>query len=543
MGQLEFSIIKKEWIKLKYVFFSAVVVGVCLLAYFAYDLRFTVTSVEPESVAWYRFAHLGYKPYEFFIPYFIAFGALIALAQFLPERINKRVKIIAHLPLPLYKSIFIHLLVGLLFIVTFLLFFSLIFLSIISSLYPEVVVLESAKDMLFFTIGSIIIYLGISATILEQIKIKALIKLFVLGVVVAIFYKDHFVLSDLVWVYILLLMPFVVLDSFYSIKQSYLKNSVFITGVGLGLVFLGFAGFDRYKDEYSKEFEGYYIFYSPTLKDFVYQKNLGDHNFEYGTKSISIPTQKEYEEYLPFVFWSNLSIQNRLPIIVDGASFDRERIKNSRLSLTYKPSYLKQDELNLYPLLNPISTQGVIKFPEEAISFLDNSVAVYHFDKGIDKALTQRLNKKLKEAKVSMPIKNVWGKMSNMKPFDLGFIIKDSSDKLYNIRRGDNKIYVKNIKTPKNSDIVYLRISENRQKVFAGYAIDKRGDFYLLGFENFEFVKIPLKNFDYKTMKLKLLSDPLHYTIRYDDGTRYYAEVFDKDLEKIDSIKLDYTMF
>jgi hypothetical protein len=51
-----------------------------------------------------------------------------------------------------------------------------------------------------------------------------------------------------------------------------------------------------------------------------------------------------------------------------------------------------------------------------------------------------------------------------------------------------------------------------------------------------EFKEVKLENFDHKTMRLQLYSDPKYYLIRYDDGTNYYARVFDKEFNFIDGI-------
>jgi len=41
-------------------------------------------------------------------------------------------------------------------------------------------------------------------------------------------------------------------------------------------------------------------------------------------------------------------------------------------------------------------------------------------------------------------------------------------------------------------------------------------------------------------MRLKLIADPLHYLIRYDDEETYYASIFSKkDLKKIKEEKWD----
>ena len=77
-----------------------------------------------------------------------------------------------------------------------------------------------------------------------------------------------------------------------------------------------------------------------------------------------------------------------------------------------------------------------------------------------------------------------------------------------------------------------MSLSENKQKNLAGYAIDESSNIYLLDWD-FGFHKLEIEGFDYKTMKFQLISDPLHYTLRFDDGVVYKVALFDKNLVKL----------
>lgn len=533
------SIIKKEWLKLRFYFFSLVVVTIASLGYFTFNIDFSFSTIEPESMMWYRFSHLSDKPYFDFLYLYLGFSFVISLAQFLPERVSNRIKIIAHLPLKISTGLFYHLLIGGLFVFVLSAILSFLLLVVLSYYYPDVIVGVVFKDSMVFTLFSIVMYLGVSSLIIEKNKTIIVFKAILIAILFGVFFKEEFYFRDFVLLGLFLLyLPFIALDSFYSIKQQRLNSIVFYGVTFIVSAFLLNSAYVNYKENYKKEFNKYYIFYSNQAKEFVYQKNFGDHRFEYGIKDKKTFDRETYESYLPFVYWKDLAIQGKLPVSVDGKKFDKKTIKASRLGFSYNPRMLKKQEVQFFPLLNPNSTKGMIKFPEEMFCIDKKGAFIYDYDSGLVKELTEELNVALLKNNFSYPAKNIWGKSTNMKPFDKGYLVLDSKKQLFNIKRADSKIKVSKINYPKGIELVHIKLSENKQRKLSGYAIDSNNSFYLLTWD-FKFIKLDLPKFDYKSMKLKLISNPLNYLIRYDNGVDYRAVVFTKEYKKIKSVKLD----
>jgi hypothetical protein len=85
-----------------------------------------------------------------------------------------------------------------------------------------------------------------------------------------------------------------------------------------------------------------------------------------------------------------------------------------------------------------------------------------------------------------------------------------------------------------DEEIAYIQISENRQKKFYGYAITESNHIYLIGYPEYQWIKLDVGNFDRNTMSFQLLADPINYLLRYDDGKKYYAVRFDKQYRRLD---------
>lgn len=532
------SILKKEFLKIKLYFFVSIVFSLGFVIYFGYNLNFSFTTVEPESMMWYRLIHLEQKPYDIFANLFLLLGALVAITQFVPERLKNRIKLITHLPISMQKSLFLHIVVGLCIVCILALSLTLLCSFIMHYYYPVELVEVFYKDFAFYMIGAFLIYLALSSAILERDSKSAAIK-FLLGLVaVFIFMKNRFYMIDALWLFILVVLFYINLDSFYSIKYQRLRSLFFVAFVAICSAYVLFSGYTLYKSNYEKSLTKYYIFYSPYKNDFVYQKNFGDHQFEYGIKDKETFGQKVYESYLPFVYWRDLDIQGKLPLFIKGQEFSKKDIKSSRLSFSYNPKYLEKLEKEFYPLINPNTKIGMIKFPEHQFYVGDTEIKVYNYDHRNNFQLSKEINSKLKDASVSFPIKHTWGKATNMKPYDLGYLMVDSNNKLINIKRENSMVKIQEISYPEDIEVAFIKLSENRQKILAGYAIDTDSNIYILDW-SFKFTKLDIKGFDYKKMKFQFISNPMYYLFRFDDTQTYNATVFNKKLEKIKEIRLE----
>jgi hypothetical protein len=530
------SILFKEWIKIKPYFLTLIVLISSALVHFWFNLDFAFTTIEPESMMWYKFSQFGDKPYYYFSYIFILIAVSISLAQFLPERVSNRVKIITHLPMSISNALYMHLAIG---VVAVLILSAITMAGLLiatSSYYPTEIVQIILKDIVLYIVGSVITYIAMSSAIIEKDRLVSFIKLSLALIFLFLYFKIRYTSID--YIFLVYFFVFVVysLDSLYSIKeQRYNKPLVSIISI-FAVAYFIFVGMQKYQNEYKKEFNRYYIFYSSIAKDFVYQKNFGDHQYEYGLSNKDTFDMKEYKSYLPFVYWKDLDIQRKLPVVIDGKEYTRAKIKRSRLGFSYNPKMLNKKEIDLYPLINPNSKEGVIKFPEEQFVISSNSVNIYDYDHGRLDEFSNKLTKMFADKGFTYPAKGIWGKSTNMKPYDKGYVILDSNKRLFNLSRSNDITTLKEIKYP-NIDIEYIKVSENRQRKLAGYAIDKESNFYLLTWD-LEFIKLDLDGFDYKSDKLKLIANPLYYLIRYDDSKEYNAVVFDKQYNKLNSIVL-----
>ena len=84
------AIISKEWKKLRVYFFGLSFLCFLSVVSFAYNLNFSFSMIEPESMMWYRFVNLEEKPYFDFWYLFLFISFVISFAQFFTRKNTKQ---------------------------------------------------------------------------------------------------------------------------------------------------------------------------------------------------------------------------------------------------------------------------------------------------------------------------------------------------------------------------------------------------------------------------------------------------------------------
>ncbi len=548
------AILRKEFLKIKYIYIALIILFITALLYLYISTLQSFTKIEPHSMLWYQAVHIGNIYYDVlkFLPSFAAF--VIALAQFLPEIHKKKFRIPLHLPINQNKMVFLYLSVGLLLLslINSILLLSLYFISCI--FYPSLIAISSIQTALPWVLASFVVYTFCVAIMIEPyFKRKFFLCVLMIMIVSLFFLNDKYQGYNNLYAFLgllLVLSLFMPLLSLYRFKNghySLLKEKIFIPKLSffvfLILFLTSFSFFLPFNTKaLSKNIDlATYVFYSAPKKQFMYKQHLGYHHFLYGNDKGEKLSLKEYEKALPFIYWRNLDIQKKLPIVVDGISYDKKTIKKARQSFKFSYNNVNENinQVSLYPLFNPSSKKGVISFPNLMFN-LDKDFSIYDSQ---DNTKNLKLSKKytlaLKNKGFSFPAKIIAGKTTNMKPLDEGYFVLDNKDKLFHFKRYDDELYIKNIAYDSKIKIKQIKISESRKKEFYGLIIDESNKAYVLMYKNYNLIKLPLKYYDSNTMKLEIYANAINKLIRYKDEKYVYAVAFDKNFSYLDEFKVD----
>jgi hypothetical protein len=277
------------------------------------------------------------------------------------------------------------------------------------------------------------------------------------------------------------------------------------------------AGFDKV---FVRPVEEPLLFYSPVRQQFVYQKSLGEHRFEYRDEEGTAFDRQVFEEQLPFLYHRNLALRNRMPVVIDGAVFDADSIQQQRQAMEIRARHLRGHfpQLALYPLFNNDPQVAIMPFPEDMFRFTDKAMEFLNADHNqVDTALTKAFTRALLDQGFIFPPTLIAGKPTNLKPFDDGYFVRDGAGRVFQIRRVANRPEV--VKTPIDPtlDILDIVVSENRRREFHGTLITRQGNVYLIETGSYRLIPLETHGYDPQRMDFKLLVDPLYRTVTFSD--------------------------
>ncbi len=544
------AILSKEYLKVRYIFLGLIILFFAGLFYVYLDLVKSFAAVEPHSMMWYEAIHIGNIYYED-LKFFPSIAAIvIALAQFLPEIHKNKFRIPLHLPINQNKMVLLYLSVGflLLLVLNIVLVGLLYFISL--KLYPNLVALNVFTTVLPWVLASFVLYIGTSSIMIEPYWKRKGLLMVLFFLISAIFFTnssygayENVSLILFALVGFTLFIPLLVLYRFkngdFSLlsEKSLIPKFAYGAFVVLSIFILSFWIPKTYKGVVKDNSLASYVFYSPTQKRFIYKQHFGNHNFIFGDSKDNIFTRKEFEEGLPFTYWRNLETQNKLPIVVDGREFHKKEIKAARQSFKIEPTDLfdHKKQIEIYPLFNPSSKKGMIAFPEMMFSLKDRFTVYQSEPNGIDETLSIRYTKLLQDKGFTFPAKIIAGKTTNIKPLDEGYFIVDAKDKLFHMKKYDDTLYLNEVSLDKKIKIRHIKISESRKKEFYGSLLGEDNSLYLITYDNYKLVKLPLKGYNPDIMTLQIFADPISKTIRYQDDKQIHAIGIDKEYNLLDT--------
>ncbi|MGB2552355.1 DUF4857 domain-containing protein [Campylobacter sp. MOP51] len=526
------SIFLKEITRLGLFFGFLILVLALFFAWFSFDLSYKFGAIHPESVIWYGYVFFDNEPE------FVTFAAIsasfvcVALAQFLPQR--NRIKCLLHLPVSSFQILIWHYIFAALFFVVIWAVFGAWLVFLASKFYPIVITKEIFINWCYFCLSSAVFYIFTSSALIDKKSFRAAISsvIFVIICFAVAFYFKSFIL-----IFILLLLSVLLgFNALISHKETSI-NLAFLSLIYAGILAIaGFGGYKFYEQKFANKSERYYIFYSPSLKEFVFQENLGGHYFAYKSASGKVfKNETEYKNELAFNYYMDLKQQGKMPVKIGDEVFSEADIRQARMSMTYAPKDGVPIGIPLYPLFNPDPKISAIPFSDDMIYFDKDKFRVFHHDGDEEGEFSQILNKDAKNLGVKFPIQAVFGRFTNLKPFDAGVFFKDNSGEFFNIKIYDNNVSFEVVKSLKNFE--YLHINESKNSEFMGLAFNE-GRIYLFSKE-YELKELETTKFDPSAMRLRVSFDPKFLQVRFDDGKDYRAFVFDKDnFKKIDEIHL-----
>ncbi|MEA3285694.1 MAG: DUF4857 domain-containing protein [Synergistota bacterium] len=312
-----------------------------------------------------------------------------------------------------------------------------------------------------------------------------------------------------------------------------------------------------YRKLFIPDTEKTHLLFSPMTKNFVYREQLigdipkevrskaDDHHSEiaYGDQDGNYYGRLDFERMLPFIYSKNMDMLGLLPIEIDGRSFDIEEIKRGRQVMEMTPEKLREHSTrpSVWPLLETDSGQARLVLPDDVFRMTDDRMEFVNADSNqVDRELTEKFTRALLKEGFSFPARSVNSRVTVLKPFDDGVFIVDHDYDVFHVKRVKGEPFVRKTSIDRDIKTRYVLVSENMRKVYHGLLIGQDGRAWLLGFDDYETIPLPLEGYNPDEMDLKILTDPLYVTATWSDETTIHGLAMDRSYRPVASF--DHTM-
>lgn len=184
------STFQKEWLKVRYFFMLLVLLNIGMAAYIFFDIRARLHSEHAEMV-WYQAIHIHTVFYQDFRFVPLISALVLAAAQFVPEILQRRLRIGLHLPVGRDQLIALYLALGLFFYGLACGLGSLLIVAINRFYFPREVALSSLTTVLPWLLAGIIAYLGSATLLFEPQKKRQAFILCLFAGLLTLFFQGH----------------------------------------------------------------------------------------------------------------------------------------------------------------------------------------------------------------------------------------------------------------------------------------------------------------------------------------------------------------
>jgi len=292
---------------------------------------------------------------------------------------------------------------------------------------------------------------------------------------------------------------------------------------------------DLYWKIFEKSTSSSLILYSAVDDCFMLSGDDGHGKRIYKDEHGNTYTRKAYEMKLPFFFFRDLEKWGKYPDTVKGKKASSQIAKKNRQMFRISPKDLHSPEIQLYPLFESNSIFTKLEFPQDMFRITDKIEFIDSKTNEINLKKSKTFTSAMKKSGFVFPACLISGNSTDRKPFDEGYFITDKNRQLFHLKMVSGKPRCKNTGVNFKSGIRYINIEEKMRKEFYGSLITGKGEVYLIGYDNYRMMRLPVDGYNPDIMGLLFVADPLNRNIIYGSKGKRICVLTDRKYNKIRS--------
>ena len=280
------------------------------------------------------------------------------------------------------------------------------------------------------------------------------------------------------------------------------------------------------------------IYYSPIKDDFVYRQWNRLTGSKYYESNGNVINDKEFRIALPFYYHGDLAKWGILPDSVKNLEYDYQKLKKEMQMLRINSKDFHDPLIQLWPLIESQSKYARLSMPNDFFRITDRIEFIDPDSNKVKEEMSKIFSIAMIEKGFKFPSKFIFGNPTTRKPFDEGYFIVDNDNNTYHLKKIKGKPFCEKTSIPRNLDIKRIFITENSRKEFYGLLFTNSNNVYLISYNNYKLIKLPVEGYDSDKMKFILIADPLFRTINFSDNEKFISIVTDRDYNFVDKFEI-----
>jgi len=276
------------------------------------------------------------------------------------------------------------------------------------------------------------------------------------------------------------------------------------------------------------------VYFSPVSKDFLFNKAGGKDLLRYDREG-KMYTREEFERLTPFFNYRQLLYREEMPDSLNGVALDIQDVKLNNVFYTIKPYDIFRYTIMLNPLIESAPGRPDLQMPHEFFRIAEKMEFINCSTNEVEAELSNLFNNALIENGFAFPAKNVFGNPSTRKPFDEGYLVVDNSDKLFHIKRIENKPFVRKVEIPEGIKIDHIYLRESNLKEQYALFITDDNKIFIISYDNYRIIEVPSEGYDRKEMQLVIKGNMFYREIGFVSDKKVKTIVTDRNYKVIDT--------
>jgi hypothetical protein len=274
------------------------------------------------------------------------------------------------------------------------------------------------------------------------------------------------------------------------------------------------------------------VYYSPVINEFLVSRLVGNEMFyvdRYGKKY----DRDQYERLTPLLNYRQLISAGKLPDSLKGQPLNVDVIRVNNIMTKVSADQIDYKPIQLNPLLESKSGRVKLEMPDDYFRITNRFEFVNCQSNKVDEAKSNLFTAALSEKNFAFPAVMISGNPTNKKAFDEGYFVLDSKNNLFHIKMVKGKPFCENTNIP-SLDVAFMSISEMTLREFYGLIFTKQGEVYLISYDNYKLIKLPLENYDIKKQNFLMIGDQFYRTISLTGINNIHTIVTDRNYKVVD---------